>query len=276
MDRGRVAGIVVIVVIVAACQPSAVSPSTEAAPSPSAGAIASPPGSPTASESPEPDVSPTIDPDWITRPALTCGDPGQLFPPEALDGPGLAELGPDPAAGVLRSTVADAPPEMPLPERGWHRVADTPGGVTFVAPGDGARVWWVVTVGVLAGTLQAIEYGACHLAIAAPSGVSYARWWLDPDGPPITPETTTLAVLILEQECASGKPPLGRVLAPTIVTTDEAIEITVPIRQQLTGQDCPGNPPFPLEIALPEPIGSRGLFDASEFPPRPATTTQPD
>jgi hypothetical protein len=248
----------------------------EAAPSPSAEAVASPTDSPTARASPEPAISPTIDPDWITRPTLTCGDPRELLPPEALEGPGLAELGPDPAAAVLRSTVAEAAPEMPLPEHGWHRVADTPSGVTFVAAGDAAAQWWVVTVGVLAGTLQAIEYGACNLGVAPPNGVSFARWWLDEKGPPITPETTTLSVLILERDCASGKAPKGRVLAPMIVTTAEAIEVTVPIRQQLTEQDCPSNPPFPLEIALPEPIGSRGLFDASEFPPRPATTTQPD
>lgn len=276
MDPRHATIALAMAVVVTAFQPAAASPSSEAAAAPSAEPVASPPGSPARSESPEPDISPTIDPDWITRPALTCGDPGQLFPPEALEGPGLAELGPDPTADVLRSTVAEAGPQMPLPERGWHRVADTPSGVTFVAAGDEAAPWWVVTVGVLAGTLQAIEYGACDLAIAAPSGLSYARWWLDPKGPPITPETTTLAVLILEQDCASGKPPVGRVLAPTIVTSEEAIEIAVPIRQQLTGQDCPSNPPFPLEIALPAAIGPRMLFDASQFPPRPVTTRQPD
>lgn len=256
------------VVIVAGCQAVAVSPSAEA--------VASPPGSPASGGSPQADVVPTIDPDWITRPALKCGDPDRIFPPEALEGPGLAELGPDPAAGVLRSTVAEAAPVMPLPERGWHRVVDTPDGVTFVAPGDQAAPWWVVTVGVLAGTLQAIEYGACNLGVAPPNGATFARWWLDPDGPSITPETTTLAVLLREQVCASGRPPKGRVMAPTIVTTADAIEIAIGIRKQLTGQDCPGNPSFALEVVLPEAIGSRGLFDASEFPPRPATTTQPD
>jgi hypothetical protein len=260
--------VLTMVVIVAGCQAVAVSPSAEA--------VSSPSGSPASSQSSQPDVAPTIDPDWITRPALTCGDPGQLFPPEALEGPGLAELGPDPAAGVLRSTIAEVPPETPFPDGGWHRVIDRPDGVTFVAAGDQETPWWAVTVGMLGGTLQATGFGQCHLGIAAPVGVSFARWWLDPKGPPITPETTTLSVLILEQDCASGKPPKGRVLAPMIVTTADAIEIAIGIRKQLTGQDCPSNPPFPVEVVLPEPIGSRGLFDASEFPPRPATTTQPD
>ena len=256
-----------MVVIVAGCQAVALSPSAEH--------VASPSGSPASSQSPQPDGVPTIDPEWITRPALTCGDPGQLFPPEALEGPGLAELGPDPAAGVLRSTIAEAPPETAFPDAGWHRVIDRPDGVTFVAAGDPETPWWAVTVGVLDGTLQATGFGQCHLAIAAPGGVSFARWWLDPNGPPVTPETTTLAVLLREQDCASGKPPKGRVMAPTIVTTADAIEIAIGIRKQLSGQDCPGNPAFVLELVLPEAIGSRRLFDASAFPPRPVTSTDP-
>jgi hypothetical protein len=130
-------------------------------------------------------------------------------------------------------------------------------------------------VGVLDGTLQATGFGQCHLAIAAPSGVSFARWWLDPDGPPISPETTSLSILLREQDCASGKPPIGRVLAPTIVTSAVAIEIVIGIRKQLTGQDCPGNPAFPFELVLPEAIGPRTLFDASQFPPRPVTSNDP-
>ncbi|MGP1674755.1 MAG: hypothetical protein ACTS8Z_06045 [Candidatus Limnocylindrales bacterium] len=268
MDPRRSAAIALALgLIVGACQSLVVSPSARAE--------ASPPGSQAASGSPQPDVSPTIDPDWITRPALTCGEPEQLFPPEALEGPGLAELGFDAAAGVLRSTIAEAPPETPFPEVGWHRVRDGPDGVTFVAAGDDATPWWAVTVGVLDGTLQATGFGQCHLAIAAPSGVSFARWWLDPDGPPISPETTSLSILLREQDCASGQPPIGRVLAPTIITTADTIEIVIVIRKQLTGQDCPGNPAFPLELVLPGAIGSRALFDASQFPPRPVTSDDP-
>jgi hypothetical protein len=266
MRRGTVFALA-LGLIAGACQSVTVSPS--------ASALASPPGSAASGETPQPDISPTIDPDSITRPALTCGDTGRLFPPEALEGLGLAELGPDAAAGVLRSTIAEVP-EPTLPSSGWHRVAERPDGVTFVAAGDETTPWWTVTVGVLEGTLQPIHYGQCDLVIAAPNGLSYARWWLDPNGPPVSPETTTLAVLLREQDCASGKPPVGRVLAPTIISTPDAIEIAIPIRKQQTGQDCPGNPPFALEVVLPEPIGSRSLFDASQFPPRRVTSKDPE
>ncbi len=268
MDRRRSAVIALALgLIVGACQSVTPSPSVRparASPHPTVGS--EPPGS---------GAGPTIDPAWVTRPALTCGQPGQRVPPEALLGPGLAELGLDPAAEVLRSVIAEAPPETPFPPTGWHRVSDGPDGDVFVARGAGDTPWWAVEVGILGGTLQATGFGQCHLAIVAPNGVSFARWWLDPDGPPVAPETKRLAILLREQECASGKPPVGRVLAPTIVTTPEGFLVAVPIRQQLTGQDCPGNPAFALELVLPEAIDSRGLFDASEFPPRPVTADDP-
>lgn len=253
-----------MVVLVAACQPAAVSPSSEVPPSQSA---------PGASVEPSPpDAGATIDPEWVTRPALTCGDPERLFPPEALDGLGLAELGLDPAAGVLRSMIAEAPPETPFPDVGWHRVVDNPDGVTFVAEGIGETPWLEMTVGVLNGTLQATAYGQCNLAVAAPAGVNFGTWWLDPDGLPVTPETTELSILVRERECASGKPPKGRVLPPTIITTVDAFEIVIGIREQTTGQDCQGNPAHPIRIVLPEPLGTRGLFDASDYPARVVST----
>lgn len=258
---------------VAACQPTAVPATAEpstAAPSEAPPSVAAPSAE---GDSSSPDVGSTIDPDWVTRPALTCGDNARLFPPEALAGFGLGELGLDPAAVVLRSTIADTPDYYP--DSGWHRVLDNPDGVTFVAPGNRETPWFEITVGLFDGTLQPIIQGQCTLAIAAPEGVSFGRWWLDPTGPPITPETTTLAILIRERECASGKPPEGRVIAPTIVATADAFEIAVGIRKQLTDQDCPSNPAYAIEIALPEPVGARKLFDASQFPPRRVTTEDP-
>jgi hypothetical protein len=254
-----------VVVAIAACQTTA-SPSASGVPT---GALAS-----VDPDSSTPDIGATIDPDWITRPALTCGDRERRFPPEALDGPGLAELGLDPAAAVLRTTIAEVP-DFPFPDLGWHRVIDDPMGVTFVARGDAGTPWVMVTVGQLAGALQATAYGQCRLGIATPDGVSLATWWLDPAGPPLTPESTEVAILLRERDCASGRPPEGRVLTPTIVMTPDAFQVAIGIRKQLTDQDCQGNPNYPTRIVLPEPIGARGLFDASAFPPRTVTTEDP-
>lgn len=266
IPRRTAAFVIAMVALITACQSASVPPSSDATPT-----------QPAASASVEPslpDAGSTIDPDWIARPALTCGDEGRLFPPEALTGLGLAELGLDPAAEILRSTIAETP-DYQFPDSDWHRVIDDPAGVTFVAAGTPEIPWFTVTAGVLNGTLQATEYGQCNLAVAAPSGVNFGEWWLDPNGPPITPETTTLEILVRERECASGKPPEGRVLAPTIITTADSLQVAIGIREQLTGQDCQGNPAYAMQLVLPEPIGSRGLFDASEFPPRWVTTVDP-
>ena len=264
-SRRTAAAVIAMAVLIAACQSAGVSPSPTAVPSGPA------PGS--SGEPSAPDAVPTIDLEWVTRPALTCGDNKRLFPPEALAGLGLGELGLDSAAAVLRSTIADTPDYYP--DTGWHRVLDSPDGVTFVAAGNPETPWFEITVGLFDGTLQPIIQGQCTLAIAAPDGVSFGRWWLDPDGAPVTPETTTLAILIRERVCASGKPPEGRVLAPTVITSAEWFQVAIGIRKQTTDQDCPNNPAHPSQLVLPEPIGSRGLFDASQYPPRPVTTEDP-
>lgn len=145
----------------------------------------------------------------------------------------------------------------------------------FVARGNEETPWFEVTVGLFDGNLEATAMGQCTLAIAAPDSVSFGRWWIDPAGPPITPEKTSLAILIREQGCASGKPPEGRVLEPTIIATAESIQVAIGIRKQTTDQDCPANPAYATELVLPGRIGSRGLFDASQFPPRTVTTEDP-
>lgn len=266
---------------IGACQSGAGSPSVSATASSNATAGPSPALTSTgptstaaASESHSSSSgSAAIDPALITRPALTCGDPQPRFSPEALEGLGLGEFGLDPAAAVLRATVADTPDY--LPDSGWYRVADGPDGVMFVARGNAATPWFEVIVGAFDGVLQAIRMGQCHLGIAAPDGVTLARWWLDPAGPPVTLETTQVAILLREQACASGRPPEGRVLPPTVVMDPDAIRVVVGITITPGGADCPGNPSYATTLSVPEPIGGRRLLDASVYPPRPVTTEDP-
>lgn len=267
MRSRRSAGIGLMLGLVVACQTAVVSPDSTGT---------SRPSEPAGGVNGQPADGETIDPDWLTRPALTCGEPDRLFPPAALERPGLAEFGSDPAAAVLRTVLTEGGPESTFPQSGWHRVVDRPDGVTFIAKGDAETPWWVVTVGELGGTLQATEYGQCHLSVAPPAGVTLAQWWLDPDGPGITATTTTLAILLRERACASGRPPEGRVLEPTIVTTAESIVVAIGVHKRPGGQDCPGNPAFALELGLPEAVGARELLDASEYPPRPVTSIDPE
>ncbi len=255
---------VALLAILAACQATAGSPSASGAPP-------SPPAS-AAPVAPTPGASADLDQDWITRPALTCGDE-RRFPPEAIAGIGLAELGLDPAAAVLRATIMDVPDYFP--DSGWHRVAEVPGEATFVARGNADAPWLHIVVGDFDGALGPIVMGQCHLQPVAPEGVTLAHWWLDPAAPLPTKESTKIAILLREQACANGKPPVGRVLRPTIILDDDAILVAVAVTLTPGGADCPGNPPLAMELTLPEPLGGRPLLDAGVFPPRAVTTEDP-
>jgi hypothetical protein len=255
-------------IVFAACAPVAGPPT----PLPTA---PSPPTASAGAERSMPGAGATIDPDWVTRPALTCGDPERRFPPEVLAGVGFAELGLDPATQVLRATIAEQPPEGSLPATGWHRVIDDPLGVTFVAAGTGDSPWVTVAVGVINGTIMATEYGQCRLQPVAPEGVTVAEWWLDPDRPPPTPESVEVSILVRETACASGKSPEGRILDPTIVVAPEAIAVAIAIVHRPGGQDCPGNPNHAMTLVLPEPLGARKLLDAGTFPRRPVADQDP-
>lgn len=57
--------------------------------------------------------------------------------------------------------------------------------------------------------------------------------------------------------------------------TADGTEATIGIRKQLTDLDYPANTAYPTRLVLPEPIGARGLFDASAFPPGRGTTKDP-
>jgi len=101
--------------------------------------------------------------------------------------------------------------------------------------------------------------------------VGRASWWVDPKAAAPTATSTTIHALVLERSCASGKPPIGRVEPPAIELSDTAVIVTYEIRRMPGDQDCESNPPFVVELKLPEPLGRRALLDGNETPPRDAT-----
>jgi hypothetical protein len=100
--------------------------------------------------------------------------------------------------------------------------------------------------------------------------VDPATWWVDPDRPAPSAGSTVIPALIMEQRCASGRSPEGRIAEPEVFYAADAVLVSVWLRRQVGGQDCQGNPPFPIEINLSEPLGDRKLLDGSEVPPRDA------
>jgi hypothetical protein len=136
--------------------------------------------------------------------------------------------------------------------------------VTWIA--RGVDTWWIATFQPVGDAWMFSEGGECHLQIALPDGVGFASWRLDPDHRP-APDATTVHVLGTEISCAGGKAPVGRLLPPMVLPTDQAVTIALLVRQVPGGADCPGNPEFPQDVELAAPLGVRPLFDGSTVPP---------
>ncbi|MEE8601165.1 hypothetical protein [Euzebya tangerina] len=110
-------------------------------------------------------------------------------------------------------------------------------------------------------------------------------WSLEPDAD-ITPTTTSFVALLAEQGCHGSEPtPPERIVPPEVQVTDDAVIVTIAVIPPIGGQDCPGVPPAPVLVELPEPLGDRELLDGytdpasppaePEITPAPPTGPQP-
>lgn len=211
---------------------------------------------------------PTIDPAVIAAPELTCGIDDSRFSPDALAGPGV-ELAPDAAAAALREfLLAEPTPQYPFPRAGWHRVVETAERELFVAPTPGDPPWLAVAFTRPGGAWVVDAYGACSLSVALTDGIGLADWWVDPDAAPPTPQSTTIAVQLMERACAGGQPPTERVLAPVVDYRPDAIVVTIAVAMIPGDSDCEGNPSVPFTIQLTQPLRDRKLLDGGTVPPR--------
>lgn len=85
-----------------------------------------------------------------------------------------------------------------------------------------------------------------------------ATWRVDPARPPMA-GATSVAVLLTESACASGRSPAGRVLPPEVDYRADRIVISLSVRSW--PGDCPSNPEYRLVVELNEPVGDRLLAD---------------
>lgn len=88
------------------------------------------------------------------------------------------------------------------------------------------------------------------------------------------PETTTLLLRATERNCASGQLPDGREIIPTVTEYEDRVAVVVFVEPATGGQNCQGNPTFPVSIPLLEPLGDRFIVDGSEVPERPLRRTR--
>lgn len=122
-------------------------------------------------------------------------------------------------------------------------------------------------------TTPTVEPSIATRSASPPTGeVVPAWWWVDGETLPLTAEATVIRGFLRERSCASGASPLDRALAPTIEYRPDAVVVVFAVVALAGEQDCTGNPAFPVEVRLTEPLGSRSVLDGSEDPPRDATT----
>jgi photosystem II stability/assembly factor-like uncharacterized protein len=135
-----------------------------------------------------------------------------------------------------------------------------------------ASLYGTVDAGTTWTALRPITAAATTASSTADAAeVGPASWWVDPRDLPVKPTTTQIHAFVLEKSCASGRSPAGRVRDPIIEYRPDSIVVTFTITKRPGEQDCPGNPPFPVQLRLDEPMGGRLLLDGSSVPPRDAT-----
>jgi hypothetical protein len=111
---------------------------------------------------------------------------------------------------------------------------------------------------------------ACRLMLAGDPILFAATWRLR--GPDPKPGAQILRIRVHEWACASGQPPVGRIVPPTVDFATDRITIAVrtyPVTANTRNlaADCPGAPPAPYTVWLHRRIGDRTLYDGTYFPP---------
>jgi hypothetical protein len=204
-------------------------------------------------------------------------DPGRTAQPTGSDISLVTQtIEEDDGAGVARTiAIGRIGPEAFAVGTVFNDETET---VAAVANGWFAS-WWnpAKSVGgtVSANSRNEVQDSVEHPADLVEGRVTAAIWWVDPSALPLGPSTTAVQAHLIEAACASGKSPKGRVRAPTVVVTDDAMTVTVWVTRRSGGQDCPGNPEFGFKLTLPEELGARKLLDGGGSLPRDATVRPP-
>jgi hypothetical protein len=86
------------------------------------------------------------------------------------------------------------------------------------------------------------------------------------------PDDTEVALEVYEQACASGRSAEDRVRLVDLEVTDDQVRLVIGVEPLDGAQTCPSNPPTPMVVELPEPVGDREVVDAGVLPPRPLGT----
>lgn len=198
----------------------------------------------------------------------TCG--GVPFDPEAVFSQTTpAETKEGDVYDALRHHIAEGTGFGEYPDGPWYELGEVGERTEFLAryddaPPEGA-IGVVMQLEQAAGGWEWAGAGGCRpMAHQAPFGP--ATWALDGADP--APPDTTFTAHVTEVACASGQSSEGRVQEPVVTYLEDVIIVTFFVEPLEGVQDCPGNPPTPVEVQLEEPVGDRQLLDGGVWPPR--------
>jgi hypothetical protein len=189
---------------------------------------------------------------------------GPFFPASALDeirpleGSGLSEI-----EAAMRDFLDDEEGQF-WPQDGWEILHETGDRVQLLHV-SGLDGFAFINVERETGDWRwagASAHGDCPLRTSLPPGLNIVEWRIDPSADPLTPQSTTVAVLVTERECASGQAMNERLVGPEVVTTNQAVFIAFAAEPPPGhAQSCQGNPEQAVIVDLPEALGDRDLLD---------------
>lgn len=201
---------------------------------------------------------------------LTCG--GRAFSASGLEAPTGAEKASGPEFDALRASLLRFADEFPGSSGWtWRLAGRDESGAIFLARIDapGTPGWVSVDVAAGASGWEPQGMGQCepHVVLSAQFGP--ASWALDPAFAMPASDAIELHILVWERACSSGSPATGRISAPVIEYTADAVTITLGVRPLEGINTCPMPPGTPALVRLPEPLGKRTLLDGGHVPPAP-------
>ena len=209
-------------------------------------------------------------------PLVSCRGTPVVRYSQLVDPPSIDEVD-HPAVDALLAELAAPGPE-PMPGGRWVVISIDEDLATFAAlksPDDfgvadferrGDR--WVLG-GIASGR-------PCEPTVALPAGLNRVEVRLDPDSP-LSPDSTTVDLLVTEVACASGREMGDALQGPQVVDTDAAVLVAfavIPVDAQSV--TCQGNPTTSVSVDLSQPLGRRTIYDGLYFPPKPLSAAVED
>lgn len=193
---------------------------------------------------------------------VTCGS--GAFPVGALEGiTPLSEADPGGVAAAIGPFLSSEE-GLFWPQEGWHVLHETDSQILLVARDGENLSFMTVTRDGSSWTWSGASSSGdrCDLEFVVPEDLNGVDWRLDPSGPQLSAETTTVPVIVNERECTGGQEIGDRLLGPQVVMTETRVLVAFAAeRPEGDAFTCPSNPDMSYVVELPEPLGDRELVE---------------